>query len=195
MSKLDLRVRDLRTGETMHATFEHEDDARVWLQDRPHMVEVLGVATHGLPREVYAMLRAAGRPLNSAEQALRDKFDEAAAREAREREAEAQRREAAEQEEYRRAMQNADPDRPMQLRFARDGGVTHQDSVDQRPIPEAARAAVLAWVAEREEWVRDRGQVVDEAQLVVWPGALPEGTTERVEPGGQFWPAPAPTRA
>jgi hypothetical protein len=50
---------------------------------------------------------------------------------------------------------------------------------------------VLEWVRERDGWVADRGLMVSEAVLTVWPGPLPKGET-RVQPGGKFIPATRP---
>ena len=49
---------------------ESEVDAARWLVDRPRLMQVLGVATHGLPREVYAMLKGIAKALDPEEQAL-----------------------------------------------------------------------------------------------------------------------------
>ena len=72
---------------------------------------------------------------------------------------------------------------------ARPSGNT--DPFDPRETPDAAKEAVLAWVAERNGWVSERELVVVEANVMVLPGTLPAGT-DRVLPGGQFVPAAAP---
>lgn len=193
MSKLDLRVRNLETGELFLATFESEVDAAKWLLERPQGVEVRGVATHGLGREVYTMLRTASRALDADEQAMADRLD-AAEREARAQADEAARREdEAEMEAYREAQRTADPNRPMALRWTREGGIEKENVHDPRDLSEVVREAVAAWIAERDGWVADRGMVVGEALLTVWPAEVPADET-RVQRGGQFFPVSAPSK-
>jgi hypothetical protein len=191
MSKLDLRLRDLKSGEAVNAMFESEDDARTFLLDRPRFTQVLGVATHGLPESIYKMLRAAVRPLDPEEEERRDALEQAAEDEARHAEAIERAREELELRAHREAMKRADPNRPMTIAWTRSDGMRIADPADPREITAIAREAVLGWIAEREAWVRDRGQVVGEAEVTVWPGVLPRGVAEdeRVHPGGQFFPA------
>jgi hypothetical protein len=66
------------------------------------------------------------------------------------------------------------------------------DPVDERPITDEAKDAVMAWVAERMEWVAGRGQTVGEAKVTVYPAALPAGK-ERVVTGS-FVPVTAPKK-
>lgn len=193
MAKLDLRIRDLKTGETLHAAFESEEDARAWLADRPQFTEVMGVATHGLATEVYNALRAVVRPLDDEEKAFQKQLAAAEEQVDRERMALEDRIDRAEVERHKQAMRTADPDRPMMITWTYDLGVRSGDPLDPREVTEVAREAVLAWVRERDEWVKDRGQMVGEANVTVWPGALPHGETERVQRGGVFYPTTAPT--
>jgi hypothetical protein len=89
-------------------------------------------------------------------------------------------------------MAKANPDRPMALRWHYAEGLTVADPYDQREITEAARKAVDDWIAERNTWVVDRGMMVLEAQLSVYPGPIPGGNEdERIQPGGQFIPGSA----
>jgi len=187
MHKLDLRVRNLETRELLTATFESEVDAARWLIDRPRLVQVLGVATHGLPREVYAMLRGIARPLDADEQAIVDAIEAAERAAAEAAEAAARQQDAAEDEAWREAQQTGDPDRPMTVRWDVAEGFSHDDPSDPREITAAVREAVLAWVRERDGWVADRGMRVGEAVVTVLPGAVAAGE-ERVLPGGQFFP-------
>jgi hypothetical protein len=53
-----------------------------------------------------------------------------------------------------------------------------------------ARDAVLAWIAERNEWVAARGQTVGECTVKVWPGKMPAKEDERVKEG-RFVPVTA----
>ena len=192
MAKLDLRVRDLKTGETLNAMFESEADALTWLADRPPFMEVLGVATHGLPKDLYATLRSAARPLDAAEAAMSAKIEADEEATMRKADDELRRLEQEEAVAHRAAQLTADPDRPMAIEWTVDGDMHITDSADPRTITEAARSAVLAWVRERDEWVRDRGQIVGEASVSVYPGALPASAGgARVLPGGQFFPAVA----
>jgi hypothetical protein len=195
MAKLDLMLRDLKTGETVNAMFESEDDARVWLEDRPRFTQVLGVATHGLPDEVYRMLRTAVRPLDDEETALNRAIEARAEADERAREEAESRLAEAEMAAHREAMRRADPERPMAITWELDGEMRLADAADPREITPEARAAVLAWIRERDGWVADRGQVVGEAQLAVWPGRLPpDAGGERVLPGGRFSPVSGPAK-
>lgn len=190
MHKLDLRIRNLETRELLYATFESEVDAARWLVDRPRFIQVMGVATHGLPREVYTMLRGIAKELDAEERALADAInaDDRAAADAAE--AEARRQDEAEVAAWREAQKTADPNRPMTLRWDVAEGFAHDDPSDPREIPEAAREAVLAWVRERDGWVAERGMRVGEAIVTVLPGEVSPGD-ERILPGGQFFPTPA----
>jgi hypothetical protein len=189
MHKLDLRIRNLETRELLYATFESEVDAARWLIDRPRFMQVMGVATHGLPREVYAMLKGIAKALDDDERALADAIDEGDRAAAHEAEAAARREDEAEMAAWREAQKTADPNRPMAIRWDMVDGFAHDDPSDPREIPEAARAAVLAWVRERDGWVADRGMRVGEAIVTVLPGDVPDGE-ERVLAGGQFFPTP-----
>ena len=194
MARLDLRIRNLETAETLLAAFESELDALTWLKDRPPFIEVLGVATHGLPRELYATLKNLSRPLDAEEQARVAALDaaEAAATVVL---AEAERTRAADEAEaHREAMRTADPNRLMNITWTRDGDLRLTDPADPRTITDLAREAVLAWVCERESWVADRGQVVAEATVDVWPGPLPRANADRVRAGGTFVAEPAPAK-
>lgn len=189
MAKLDLRLRDLNTGDTVNAMFESEHDAEAWLADRPRFTQVLGVATHGLPEAIYKTLRAAVRPLDAEEDGLRRGLEERAEAAAREAAMQEQLLEELEMKRHREAMRTADPHRPMNIEWSVDGGMRIADPVDPREIPEVVRDAVLAWVAVRDGWMADREQRVGEANVTVWPGPVPTGE-ERIHPGGQFFPAP-----
>jgi hypothetical protein len=80
----------------------------------------------------------------------------------------------------------------MEVRWTYRGERTLSDPADERPITEAAREAVLASVSERDEWVRDRGQVVGDARVTAWPGPLPASARgERIR-GGTFVPVTTP---
>jgi hypothetical protein len=95
---------------------------------------------------------------------------------------------------HREKLKNADPNRPMELRYRYDSGIAPVDPEDTRPISDELREAVLAWVNERTEWVAERGQIVGEAKLMVWPGTLPKPGASRVQ-GGSFIPLTAPAKS
>jgi hypothetical protein len=192
MSKIDLRIRDLRTGDERSVAFESVEAARAWLLARPPFVEGLGVATHGLEPEVSLALKGAMRPLEEDERRAVAALDAARdeARATKEREERAVALVAA--EAHKKAMREGDPNRPLQLHWTYDGGMTLTDAADPRPISDAARDALLAWIKERNEWVHDRGQIVGEVTAAVWPNAVPAGK-DRVQQGS-FFPVTAPAK-
>ncbi len=195
MSKITLKLRNLENGDPSNQEFDDEASTIAFLKERPHMKDVLGVVFEGLTPEQNARLRAAVRPLDVVELAAEKKLEEAAAKRA---EADAKVR-AAEDEKaraaHREALKNADPNRPMELRYRYEGGgqIGLVDQEDPREITAEAARAVEAWVAERNEWVESRGQIVGEAKIMVWPGALPKPNADRVQ-GGTFVPCTAPEK-
>ena len=191
MGKLDLRLRDLETAELLIASFESEDDAATWLRERPHMMEVLGLIAENSDPAMHQMLREAARPLDPDEAEVVRRMDVADAKARIAREIEHARRATAEAEAHRASMRSADPNRPMQISWSLEGDFAMMDPADEREITPAAKEAVLEWVRERDGWVADRGLMVNEAVLTVWPGPLPKGES-RVQPGGKFIPAERP---
>ncbi|MBK8254778.1 MAG: hypothetical protein IPK82_19225 [Polyangiaceae bacterium] len=191
MSKITLKLQDLKTGNTSFHEVEDEAAAIAYLTSRPKFTDVLGVVFEGLTREQNDRLRAAMRPLDDEERDLEAKLV-VAARKAKE-EAAARRllEEQAAQAAHRHAVRHANPNRPMEVRYVFDLGVQVIDQADTREICQEARDAIEAWIIERNEWVKDRGQVVGEAKLVVWPGALPKPGTDRIQ-SGSFIPVTAP---
>jgi hypothetical protein len=192
-TKITLKLQDLTKGETSFKEFDDEEAALAFLRARPPMVDVLGVVFDGLSAEQNARLKAAKRPLDPEERAAEERLADAAeqaaeaARALRERETEAAR--AA----HREAMKTADPNRPMEVRYLYNAPLSLTDAMDPRSITDEAREAVLAWVAERNEWVEGRGQIVGEAKVTVWPGPIPKKGAERVQ-GGSFIPVTAPPK-
>ena len=190
--KFDLQLRDLSTGKTFQKTFESVEEGKQWLRQRPQGIDVLGVASHHVPKDVSNELRAAMRPLDDAERTMDQKREEerdAAVQKAAE---ERRQREAAEAARHAAAIATADPNRPMQLRWRFNTGLALIDPADPRPITDEARAAVDAWIAERNEWVKSRGQVVGDASIEVWPGPIPEGKGAERVISGTFIPVSAP---
>lgn len=191
MPKITLKLQDLRTGVTSFHEVESEEAAIQYLEARPRFTDVLGVVFEGLTREQNARLRAAMRPLDEEEK-LSEALLSAAAQKARD-EAHAKKllEEEAARAAHRSAMKNADPNRPMELRYQFDGGLHVIDPADTRELSDEARAAIDAWIAERNEWVKDRNQVVGDARLTVWPGTLPKPGMSRIQ-AGTFIPVTAP---
>jgi len=186
---VQLKIRDIRTGEAQVAEFQSIGDAETWLRERPRFVEVLGPSRHGaIPPGDELRLRDAMRPLDEEEQQAQAEQDERNAEAIRKAMAGEQERMRQEVEARREANRDADPDRPLVVSWERGKGMRNADPADDREVTEAARRAVMAWVAERDTWVHPRGQYLVNAQVVVWPGPLPAGTSEdeRVHPGGQF---------
>ena len=190
MSKVSLRVRDLETGVERNVELDNVDAARQWLVQRPRSVEALGVASE-LDRETSLALKAAMRPLDEAELRLQRELDAAAEALRAKREREGKAAELAAAEAHRTAAREADPNRPMQIRYRFDDGIKVAEHLDERPISDAAREAVDAWIAERNEWVSDRGQIVGEATVTVWPNAVPADSDRILH--GTFIPVTGPS--
>lgn len=193
MPKITLKLENLKSGEASFREFDTEEATLAFLRERPRFTDVLGVVFEGLTPEQNARLKGAMRPLDdeerAAEEALEKKRDQAAELVAAER----RKHEEAARSAHREALKSADPNRPMEIRYLHGKGLSLVDQDDPREIPEEARAAVEAWVAERQEWVADRGQIVAEAKVTVWPGKLPKPTSDRVQ-GGTFIPVTAPAK-
>lgn len=195
MPSIDLRLRNLDTAELLIATFECEEDCAIWLADRPPGMEVLGLLVPGAEPdpELHARLKAVVRPMDPAERATMQRLDEADARARAERWAAEARASKQDEETQREAMRTADPKRPMQVSWTAATGYTLVEPMDERVIPDVVKEAVAAWVREREEWVRDRDQVIVEAVVTAWPAEVPAGQ-DRIQRGGRFVPAARPPK-
>ena len=193
MSKLTLKLKDLLKGGTTVREFDGEEATLAYLRERPRFTDVLGVVFEGLTPEQNARLKSAMRPLDDEERAAEHRLAEAADQAAEAAQAKRRKEEDAARAAHREAMKNADPNRPIDVRYNYDSGVSKVDPEDPRELTEEARAAVLAWVAERNEWVEGRNQVVGEAKLSVWPGPLPKPGADRVQ-NGSFIPVTAPPK-
>jgi hypothetical protein len=193
MQKITLKLQDLTKGEQTFKEFDDEAAAAAYLRERPRFMDVLGVVFEGLSKEQNARLKDAMRPLDAEEKAAEQRLADAAAKLAdaaralRDKETEAARL------AHRESMKSADPNRPMEVRYLYNADLALTDLEDPRPISDEVRAAVLAWVAERNEWVEGRGQMVGEAKVTVYPGPLPAKVTERVK-GGSFVPVSGPAK-
>jgi hypothetical protein len=194
MRSIDLQVRDLHTGVSSLKSFPSEAEAASWLAERPRFIEVLGVATPGVPAEVNGRLREALRPLDDEEKALEQRLEAVIQAVVREREEEQQKQAAAAAEAHRAAMRTADPNRPMEVHWTYDKGMSLVDPADPREITAEAREAVMAWIRERDEWVESRGQMVGDAKVTVWPGPLPAAARDERVKGGTFLPVTAPAK-
>jgi hypothetical protein len=191
--KIILKLQALETGDTSFREFENEEATIAFLRERPRFTDVLGVVFEGLSREQNDRLKAAMRPLDAEEVAA-----EAKLKKARETAAEAQRvtREAEDEQARlarRESLKSLDPNRPMDVRYHYSGSITPVDPDDTRELTAEVRDAILAWVAERNEWVESRGQIVGEAKLTVLPGELKKGA-DRVQ-HGSFVPVTGPAKS
>ena len=188
-----LKLENMQTGEPSMQEFPDEEATIAWLGQRPRFTDVLGVVFEGLTREQNDRLKKSMRPYDdeekAAEKALADKrrAEADAQREARARE------DAVVQAAHREAQKNLDPNRSMEVRYRYDTGLSLVDRDDTREISDEVREAVMAWVAERNEWVESRGQIVGEAKVTVYPAALPKAGVDRVK-HGSFVPVTGPKK-
>lgn len=187
MAKIEMKVRKIKTGETLVATLESFEDTLTWLEQRPEYMEVLGVLSEDLSTEQHQQLKEAMRPYTEEERRAIEAADRAVSEAIAERvrqEAEMAKQRMAEHE---KAMENADPNRPMVLRWHHEEGLSLSDNFDTREIPQVVRDAVDAWIAERTSWVHDRGKMIVEATITAYPGPIPSGLeSDRIIPGGNF---------
>jgi len=181
---IKLRIRNLQTRETGVAAFETDAEAFLWLKDRPRFVEVIGMAGQtGVAMEVQDRLKAAMRPLDADERIAEREMELADEKEDLERQKAARAKEAELHAQHLEMLRTADPERLMEVKWRFDSDMALTDPHDTRPITDEARAAILAWIAERNEWVAGRGQTVGECTVKVWPGKLPAKESERVKEG------------
>lgn len=177
---VELKVHDLQEDMKGTQSFESVQAAKTWLVDRPKFIEVLGVASKDLSKEVSKELRGCLRALDDEERARKEELI------AKEDEAARLRKKAnlEEEAEYHRAeLAAADPNRPMNLSYRHGEELVATDVADKREISPEVRQAVTEWINERNTWIERRSQVVGVANLKVWPGPLPEGQDERVIEG------------
>jgi hypothetical protein len=188
---IKLRIRNLQSREVGVAAFETDAEALLWLKARPPFVEVMGMAGQvNVPAEIQERLRAAMRPLDGDERLAEREMELAIEKEDLEREKAARAHEVEAQAKHQETLRTSDPERLMEIRWRFDTGMVLVDAHDTRDITDAAREAVLAWIAERNEWVAGRGQTVGECTVKAWPGKLPPSQAERVQEG-RFVPVTA----
>ncbi len=190
MPKVTLRLRGLEDGEGKVTEQGSIEEAIAWLEKRPRFVEVLGVVFEGISRDDNDRMKTAMRPLDDEEREKVRLLDEKDAA-AREKAAEARRRETeAATERMRQEAKTASPNRPMELRYRFDEPeLSKTDQYDDRAVSDAAKEAVRAWVEERQEWVRDRGQTIGEAKVTLYPNEVPEKKDRVIQ--GTFIPVAA----
>jgi hypothetical protein len=191
MSKIMLKLRNLKNGDPSVREFDDEAQTVAFLSERPAFTDVMGVVFEGLTPEQNARLKAAVRPLDPDERAAEKVLDEKAQKEA----AAAAELRAQEDEKaraaHREAMKTADPNRSMEIRYHYTGKVGPVDPEDTREISPECQRAIIAWVEERNSWVEGRGQIVGEAKMVIWPAKLPKPDADHVQ-SGSFIPVTAP---
>lgn len=191
MPKVTLRLRGLEDGEGKVTEQGSIEEAIAWLEKRPRFVEVLGVVFEGISREDNDRMKAAMRPLDDDEREKVRVLDEKdAATRARAADARRQEQEAA-NERMRQEAKTGSPNRPMEVRYRFDHAeLGKTDQYDDRPITDAAKEAVMAWVEERQEWVKDRGQTIGEAKVTLYPNEVPAKKDRVIQ--GTFVPIAAP---
>jgi len=157
-----------------------------WLRERPKNMEIVSVLSETSPAE-RERLKDAMRPYDKEELALKAEFDrKTAAAAAQAYGAELEMIENA-QALSKSELAALDPNRPMSVKYEVDEGLTVVE--DDRELTEAARAACLAWVDERNEWVKSKDQIIGEAHLEVWPNECPDGDeSKRMLEGSRFFP-------
>ena len=190
---IGLRIKKIDTQEHLIAEFDSLEDAKTWVAERPHMIEVLGVVD---PRAVgeaaFLELRNAVRPLDDDERELRHQAAEerlaqmraADIRESAPRPVAAPQMVSTDPDPDPASLPDAAPNAIMVIRWRKNAPMANIS--DNRPITPAARAAVEAWIAERNQWLHPKRTHVGEAELDVWPGELPEPENERVEQGARY---------
>ncbi len=186
MADFEVKVRNLKTGEVMIASMPDVTTCLEWLKERPPMIEIISVLSDCSPADSQRM-REAMRPYDSVERELKARYDAEAAARAQAAYARELQSIQSDQAASAEALEGMDPARPLAVKYDADEGFTVVD--DNRELTAAARAACMAWIAERNEWVATKGQLVGEAHLEVWPLEVPDGDeSKRVREGGRFFP-------
>jgi hypothetical protein len=192
--KIMLKLENMQTGEPSLEEFPDEEATMAWLRERPRFTDVLGVVFEGLTREQNDRLKAAMKPLDDEEKAAEKALVEKRRQEAEALREKREKEDAVAQAAHREAQKNLNPNRPMEVRYRYDTGLSLVDRDDSRAISDEVRTAVMAWVAERNEWVESRGQIVGEAKITVHPADLPKPNAERII-HGSFVPVTGPKKS
>ena len=193
MAGFQIKVRNLETDEALVASLDNYEDALTFLSDRPHMMEIITVLSDVSPKQM-SELKEAMRAYDADEKAKMAGRAGLLAEELRKAREHEETMAAAEEARAREAAKSADPARPMKVKWSIEEGCTSNDAFDPRPISAVVEQAVIAWVQERNGWVAERGQIVGEAEVEVYPLDVPEGG-ERIVRGGTFVPRLRPEEA
>jgi hypothetical protein len=193
MAGFQIKVRNLETDEALVATLDSYEDALTFLSDRPHMMEIITVLSDVSPKQM-SELKEAMRAYDADEKAKMAGRAGLLAEELRKAREHEEAMAAAEEARAREAAKSADPARPMKVKWSIEEGCTSNDAFDPRPVSAVVEQAVIAWVQERNGWVAERGQIVGEAEVEVYPLDVPEGG-ERIVRGGTFVPRLRPEEA
>lgn len=184
MADFEVKVRNLETGEMLVASMKDCEEAVRWLTERPQNLEIVSVLSDTSPAD-QRRLKEAMRPYDADELALKEEFDRRAAQSMLDQYT--KELDQIESVQAAAGKEDGDPNRPLSVKYEVDEGLSVVD--DDRPITDAARAACVKWIDERNTWVKDKGQLVGEAHLEVWPNDVPGGDEERrVLEGGRFFP-------
>ena len=193
MSKIMLKLRNLKTGDPSVREFDDEAQTIAFLKERPSFTDVMGVVFEGLTPEQNTRLREAVRPLDEAERSAEAILDALAKKKAEEAAALRAQEDEKARAAHREAMKTADPNRSMEVRYHYSGKVAPVDPEDTRDISPECQAAMIEWIKERNSWVEGRGQIVGEAKMVIWPAKLPKPNADHVQ-SGSFIPVTAPEK-
>ena len=186
MADFEVKVRNLETGEMLVASMPDAETCCEWLKERPKYIEIVSVLSDTSPAE-QVRLKEAMRPYDEDELKLKAAYDRKVAEEAMRRYGEELETIESAQALAEEELEKLDPSRPMSVRYEVDEGLVVVD--DNRELTDVARAACMAWIDERNSWIKDKGQIVGEAHLEVWPNDCPEGDEEkRILEGGRFFP-------
>lgn len=74
MAEFEVKVRNLKTGETLVASMADAEQCIAWLEERPPFIEILTVLSDVSPAESKRM-KEAMRPYDSVERELKAKYD------------------------------------------------------------------------------------------------------------------------
>lgn len=186
MADFEVKVRNLETGEMLVASMPDADTCCEWLRERPKNIEIVSVLSETSPVE-QVRLKESMRPYDEDEMRLKAEYDRKTAAAAMKKYGEELEFIESAQAQADKDQGDVDPNSPLSVRYEMNEGLSVVD--DKRALTDAARAACLAWIDERNAWIKDKGQVVGEAHLEVWPNDVPDGDdARRVLEGGRFFP-------
>lgn len=185
MSDIEIKIRKMKSGETLIACFESEADALQWLRERPAFVDVLG-SDPSLDPELTQRLKEALRPYDEEEEKYIKEAEQRVMAELKATAEAEQLRAEQERQAKRAALQKLGANEPMTLDWTLAGGLVKTEPDDPREISDAVKSAFDAWLAERKTWVA-APKIIVEARVTVWPGVVPSGSEDdRIQEGGRF---------